>query len=123
VNKKDAGSDPNARTYCKARINDADEYQHVIAWAFHNIIDRETITDYVLHAGRNKGKGERKDIAHRCHNRACFSPFHLVKTTPTANDDMDGCIYGTLFSCPHNQKEPFVKFVFKKCVHVGDTFM
>lgn len=113
---------PSAGSYNKTRVNNADEYYHVLAWAFANLSSPAVIKDYLEHAGRSKGKTERLEIAHRCHLPECFNPECLVCTNPAANSDMDGCRYGTLATCPHDKKPPYMKCIFRKPITIGETY-
>lgn len=112
----------SAGVYNKARINNADEYIHALAWAFDHLDDAELIQRYVSNAGRNRGNGHSAEIAHRCHNAECFKPECLVIADPATNTDMDGCRYGTLATCPHESKPPYVKCIFRKPINIGATF-
>jgi hypothetical protein len=113
---------PTKGSYNKARVNNADEYYHVLAWTFENLENFDIINQYKLNAGRNQSHDNKLEIAHRCHNHDCFKAECLIMTSPKANTDMNGCKYGTHHTCPHDTRPPFVKCIFRTRIFIGETF-
>jgi hypothetical protein len=108
----------------KGRINNADEYYYVVAWAFANLSHPELVAEYLAKAGRNSCHSEddeKRELAHRCHDDTCFRPTHLVMCSPKENTDMNGCKYGCEALCPHDAKPPYARCVFTRPVDIGAT--